>query len=86
MALKIIILSAIAVDLAGDSPFLEGGDAIAINQTAGSLTVQHSEDNVTFGTAVVLSAATGTTPIGNITGLKRYVKLSSAGTVTLVAA
>lgn len=86
MALKIVILSATAVDLAGETPFLIGGDAIAINQTAGALTVQHSDDNSTFETAVVLSAATGVTPTGNITGLKQYVKLSGAGTVTLIAA
>jgi hypothetical protein len=85
MALKIAILSATAIDLGAETPFLDGGDAIAINLTAGSLTVQHSDDNSSFSTAVVLSAATGVTPMGNITGLKRYARLSGAGTVTLIS-
>jgi hypothetical protein len=85
MSLKHKILSATAIDLAEVSPFLNGGDAVAINLTAGALTVQHSDDNSSFSTAVVLSAATGVTPADTIVGLKRYVRLSSAGTVVLIA-
>lgn len=87
MSLRLQILSATETDMLGKSPFLVGGDAVAINLTAGSLTVQHSDTSGSgFVTAVVLSASTGTTPTGFITGLKRYVKLSSAGTVSLITA
>jgi hypothetical protein len=85
MALKHKILSATAIDLGEVTPFLNGGDAIAINLTAGALTVQHSDDNSSFSTAVVLSASTGTTPVDTIINLKRYVRLSAAGTVVLIA-
>ena len=86
MALKQQILSATEVDLGGKSPFLPGGDCIAINLTASGVTVQHSDTSGSgFVTACTLSVVTGTTPIQTITGLKRYVKLSAAGTAILLA-
>lgn len=88
MALKSIILSAAETDLQGKSPFLVGGDAVAINLTASGVTVQHSDTSgsgfVTAG--VAMTAATGLTPTTTITGLKRYVKLSAAGTAILLGA
>ena len=85
--MSLVILSATETDLANRAPFGVGFSAVAVNLTAGSLTVQHSDTSGSgFVTATngVLSASTGTTAMGRITDLKRYIKLSSAGTVFLL--
>lgn len=82
--MSIVILSAAETDLANKAPFGVGMSCLATNLTAGALTVQHSDTSGSgFVTAITLSASTGTTAKGVITGLKRYIKLSSAGTVYL---
>ena len=79
------ILSAAETDLANKAPFGVGFSVLAMNLTAGVLTVQHSDTSGSgFVTAATCSAATGTTPVQRITDLKRYVKLSGAGTVILL--
>lgn len=86
MALKSVILSDTAVDLGGISPFLNGGSAVAINLTASAENVVHCDTlGGTYTTAAALSVVTGTTSVATISGLKRYVKLDSAGTVILLA-
>lgn len=86
MALKSVILSDTAVDLGGITPFLNGGSAVAINLTASAENVTHCDTlGGTYTTAAALSASTGTTSVATISGLKRFVKLDSAGTVILLS-
>jgi hypothetical protein len=79
------ILSATETDLGNLIPFGVGFSCIAVNMTAGSLTVQHSDTSGSgFVTAATVGAATSTTAMQRITDLKRYIKLSGAGTVFLL--
>jgi hypothetical protein len=86
--MSLVILSATETDLANRTPFGQGFSAIAVNLTAGALTVQHSDTSGSgFVTAPngVLGISTSATAMQRITDLKRYIKLSSAGTVFLLS-
>ena len=83
--MSLVILSATETDLANRAPFGVGFSVLAMNLTAGALTVQHSDVSGSgFVTAATCSASTGTTPVQRIVDLKRYIKLSAAGTVILL--
>ena len=85
--MSLVILSATETDLLNKAPFGVGFSAIGVNMTAGALTVQHSDTSGSgFATVTngVLGAATSTTAMGRLTDLKRYIKLSGAGTVFLL--
>jgi hypothetical protein len=85
--MSLVILSATETDLGNKAPYGAGFSAIAVNMTAGALTVQHSDVSGSgFVTAPngVIGAATSTTAMQRITDLKRYIKLSGAGTVFLL--
>jgi hypothetical protein len=81
------ILSATELDLGTRSPYLTGGNCYAVNLTASAVTVQHSDTPGTgYTTAATLSASTGVTAMQEIKDLKRYVRLSAAGTAYLLPA
>jgi len=83
--MSLVILSAAETDLANKAPFGVGFSVIAVNLTTGSLTVQHSDSSGSgFVTAATVGAATSTTAMQRITDLKRYIKLSGAGTVFIL--
>lgn len=84
MSVKLQIISGTATDLGSDSPYGSGFDAIAVNLTAGSLVVQTSDDGVTYGTAATCGASTSATALQPLV-LKRYVKVSTAATMFLIA-
>lgn len=87
MSVKLQIISNTATDLGSDTPFGVGFDAIAVNLTAGSLVVQTSSDNgVTdaYATAATCGASTSATALQPLV-LKRYVKVSTAATMFLIA-
>ncbi|TMN18474.1 hypothetical protein [Pseudoxanthomonas sp. X-1] len=61
----------------GRSPFLTGGDAIAINLSASSATIQGAD--TLSGTYTTLATVPATTMM-LVTNLPKFVKLSAAGT------
>lgn len=69
-----------AVDLGSITPFGEGFNAVVSNTTAGALTLQGSDDNVTFNDLVIVPA----TGYANVDSLPRYVKVSTAATLYLL--
>lgn len=81
--MKLQIINNTAVDLGSVSPWLVGKTAVAINLTAGSLVVQTSDDNSTFGTGCTCGASTSATAMQEFT-LKRYVKVSTSATMFIV--
>ncbi len=84
MSLKLQIISNTATDLGSKTPYGAGFDAVAINLTAGSLVVETSDDGVTYGTAATCGASTSATAIQPVV-LKRYVRVSTAATMFLIA-
>lgn len=79
------IISNTVTDLESASPWLVGKTVVAFNNTAGSLVVQTSDDNSTFGTGATCGASTSATCMQPLV-LKRYVKVSTAATMFLLTA
>jgi len=79
------ILSAAETDLGNRIPFGVGFSCVAINLGIGALVVQHSDTSGSgFVTAATCGISTSATAIQRIVDLKRYIKLSTAGTVFLL--
>lgn len=78
MSLKTLAVSTTAVPMT-TTPFSAGFNVVVHNPTAGSLTITGSDDDSTYdaGTAVAAGAHVNLT-------LRKYHKLSSAGTVYLL--
>lgn len=76
------LTSIVAVDLStGTTPFLDGYTVAAINASAAAVTVQGSQDNVTW-TTLVNALAAGNAEDGIV--LPRYVRLSAAGVIVFL--
>lgn len=72
-----------ALDLqAADSPFNPGATFVALNLTAGNLTVQESDD-AAFTTPVTV-ATIATNIATEITPTKQYLRVSTAANITLL--
>jgi hypothetical protein len=84
MSLKLQIISNTATDLGSDTPFGVGFTAVAFNNTAGSLVVEGSDDGTTYTTLATCGASTSATAMQTIT-LKRYVRVSTAASMFLLA-
>lgn len=84
MAATLQIISNTATDLGSDTPFAVGFTAIAVNLTAGSLVVEGSDDGTTYSTLATCGASTSATAMQTVT-LKRYVRVSTAATMFLIA-
>jgi hypothetical protein len=75
--------STVAVDNStGTTPFLDGYTVCAINASAAAVTLEGSDDNVTY-TNLVNALAAGNAQDGIV--LPRYIKLSAAGVLILAA-
>jgi hypothetical protein len=81
--MKLQIINDTAVDFAGETPFIPGTTAVAVNLTAGSLVVQGSDDGSSYSTLATCGASTSATAMQEIT-LKRYIKVSTAATMFVV--
>lgn len=72
-----------AVDLqAENAPFNPGATFIALNLTAGSLTVQESDDEAFTSPATVATIATN--EAAEITPTKQYLRVSTSATILLL--
>ena len=72
-----------AVDLqAENAPFNPGATFVALNLTAGSLTVQEADDEAFTSPATV--AAIGTNEAAEITPTKQYLRVSTSATILLI--
>lgn len=78
--MKLQVISNTATDLAGETPWIPGATAVAVNLTAGSLIVQTSPDGTTYSTACTCGASTSATAMQEFV-LDRYVKVSTAATM-----
>lgn len=79
MSLSVQAITNTAVNLT-KTPFARGTPAVALNQTAGALTLQSSEDGVTYDAGVTVPA-NGT--VGVVCA--PFMRLSAAGTVSLLS-
>lgn len=70
-----------AVDLDGITPFATGFNCVVANTSAGSLTLQGSDDDDTYTTLATVGAGA----FVNVANLPRYVKVSTAATLYLLA-
>lgn len=77
--MNLLTLSATASQLK-DTPFLPGFNAIAVNLSASSVTIQGSDDGTTYTTLATVPA----TSMAAIDALPAYVKLSAAGAAYLI--
>lgn len=76
--MRVLKLNNTAVDLSlQNSPFNQGATVLMINLTAGSLTVQDSADNSTYGTLATVAS----NEIKEVTFDKQYVKVSTSADV-----
>lgn len=66
------------------TPYKAGFNGALVNLTAGSLTVQGSEDGTTYTTLATLGASTTTTACAEVT-IPNYIKVSTAASVWLFA-
>jgi hypothetical protein len=72
-----------ALDLQSQNvPFNPGSTIVALNLTAGSLTVQEADDSAFTSPATVATIATNIAT--EITPTKRYLRVSTAANVTLL--
>ena len=79
--MRVLKLNNTAVDLAAqNSPFNQGASIVMINLTAGSLTVQDSADDSTYGTLATVAS----NEIKEVTFSKQYVKVSTSADVYCV--
>jgi hypothetical protein len=77
--MRVLNLSNTATDLAAqNAPFNQGATVVMVNLTGGSLTVQDSADDSTYGTLATVAS----NEIKEVTFSKQYVKVSTAATVT----
>ena len=77
------LLNNTAVDLqAENAPFNPGATFVALNLTAGSLTVQES-DTQAFSVAVTV-ATIGTNEAAEITPTKQYLRVSTSANILLL--
>lgn len=77
--MNLITLSATALALV-TTPFLPGMNAVASNLSASSVTIQGSDDGVTYTTLATVPAAS----MAAVPALPAFVKLSAAGTAYLL--
>lgn len=77
--MNLLTLSATASRL-NTTPFLPGTNAVAVNLSAASVTIQGSDDGVTYTTLATLAAS----EMKAVDSLPAYVKLSAAGTAYLI--
>ncbi len=66
------------------TPYKAGFNAVLVNLTAGSLTIQGSEDGSSYSTLATLGASTSTTAMAEVT-IPNYIKVSTAASVWLLA-
>lgn len=82
--MKSMIVDDTAINLgAGETPFLPGRNVMAINQTAGNLVLQGSDDDGVDDPYTTLA----TVPLNGtieIDALPQWIKVSTAANVTLV--
>lgn len=82
--MKSMVINNTAINLgAGETPFLPGRNVMALNQTAGNLIVQGSDDNGVADpyATVVTVPLNGTIEID---ALPQWIKVSTAANVTLI--
>lgn len=70
-----------AVDLDGITPFATGFNCVVANTSAGSLTLQGSDDDSTYTDLATVPAGA----FVNVASLPRYVKVSTAASLYLLA-
>lgn len=76
--MRVLKLNNTAVDLAAqNSPFNQGATVVMVNLTGGSLTVQDSADDSTYGTLTTIAS----NEVKEVTFDKQYVKVSTSADV-----
>lgn len=78
MALKAQKITNAAVELK-TTPFGRGTPVVAMNQSAGALTIEGSDDGVTYDGQTAIAANS----CENVT-CRKFMRLTAAGTVTLL--
>lgn len=81
--MKAYTLTNAAFDLqAADNPFNPGSSFVALNLTAGNLTVQEADDSAFTSPSTVATIATNIAT--TITPTKQYLRVSTAANITLL--
>jgi hypothetical protein len=76
--MRLLKITGTAIDLAAQkAPFLPNYTVVLVNNTAGELTVQDSDDDSTYGTLKVIAAGA----FEEVTLRKQYIKVSTSATV-----
>jgi hypothetical protein len=79
--MRALTVSNTAVDLGAQThPFVPGNTVAVLNDTAGSLVLQSSDDNSTYATLATVPAHTAQ----NVTLDKQYIKVSTAANLMLL--
>ena len=83
--MKVLIINDTAKNMqTRGTPYKAGFNGVLVNLTAGSLTIQGSEDGVTYSTLATLGASTSITAMAEVT-IPNYIKVSTAASVWLLA-
>lgn len=79
--MNVLNVTDVAINLRkGQTPFLPERNAVAHNTSAGSITLQGSDDGAAYTTLATVPAAGAVA----IKSLPNYIKLSAAGTLPLL--